>query len=167
MTKIVFICTANQFRSPIAAAYFSTKLQNEHIPGDWDVISAGTWTKNGLPAHPSAIKLGEKFQLDISSHKTREVNSEILIGADLVLVMEQGHKEALCFEFPLCCEKIFLLSQVTDKNAVEITDPANNEFHDAQQIVQVIIDTIDNVFLAIIALTKSRAEVNHDAQQSS
>lgn len=165
MPKIVFICTANQFRSPIAAAYFLNKLQTENTPGDWEVSSAGTWTENGLPANPSAIELGEELHLKLGSHKTREINTEILSGADLVFVMEQGHKEALCFEFPQWCGKIILLSQVTDKHAGDIADPASNNFEDTHLIANIIIDIIDTKFSKITALSITKAEMNHNAQE--
>lgn len=163
MPKIVFICTANQFRSPFAAAYFLNKLRMENTPGDWEVSSAGTWTENGLPAHSSAIELGEVIHLDLSSHKTREINAEILSVADLVFVMEQGHKEALCFEFPQWREKIILLSQVTDKYAGDIADPASNNFEDARLIANKIIDTIDTNFSEITAFSITNEELNHNA----
>ncbi len=143
MPNILFICTANQFRSPLAAAYLSFKLQYANTPGDWQVSSAGTWTKNGLSAHSKAIELADEFQLDLRSHQSRETNPEDLNDADLILVMEQGQKESLCAEFPQACPRIQLLSQISSKYAGDIPDPASNNFDDARLITSSIIKTID------------------------
>lgn len=152
MPNILFICTANQFRSPLAAAYFSFKLQQAKTPGDWQVSSAGTWTKTGLPAHSKAIELADEFRLDLRSHQTREVNLEIVKDSDLILVMEQGQKESLCFEFSHACPRIYLLSQISSKYAGDIPDPASNNFDDARLITSTIIKTIDANFEKITEL---------------
>lgn len=52
MPSVLFACTANRFRSPIAAARFSHCLQNEVDVQDWRVGSAGTWAEPGLPVFP-------------------------------------------------------------------------------------------------------------------
>jgi protein-tyrosine phosphatase len=153
MPKILFVCTANQFRSPLAAAYFSFKLQQTNTPGTWDVTSAGTWAKSALPANSKAIELGDEFQLDLRSHQTREVNLEFLDDANLILVMEQGQKESLCFEFPQARHKIMLLNQISSKYAGDISDPASNNFEDARLIASTIFNTIDTNFDKITELS--------------
>ena len=163
----IFICTANQFRSPLAAAYFSSKLQSENTPGTWDISSAGTWSNNDQPAHSKAIELGEEFNLDLRSHKTREISSEILAGMDLIFVMEQGHKEALCFEFPHWCEKILLLSEISGSYAADISDPVANNFDDARLIAYEIIKTIDDNFVKIVDLSFLKAKTGCSGPGSS
>ena len=100
MPVILFVCTANRFRSPIAAAYTKRKLQTTDQSADWTVISAGTWTEPGLPAHDKALSAAHALGLDLNSHHTRVVSTAIMATADLIIVMEQGHKEALECEFP-------------------------------------------------------------------
>lgn len=153
MPNIIIICTANQFRSPLAAAYLLSKLQSKDISDSWKISSAGTWAKEGLPAHFKAIELADEYHLDLRFHRTREINSEILTDADLVLVMEQGQKESLCFEFPHARQKILLLSQISNKYAGDIPDPASNNFEEARLIANRIIKTIDSNFEKIIELS--------------
>jgi protein-tyrosine phosphatase len=124
MPSILFVCTANQFRSPIAAASFSKRIEREAASKRWRVESAGTWAENGRVA--PAITLQVAGSLGLSSlerHLSRQVSGELLEGFDLVLVMEVGHKEALCLEFPSFCPRVYLLSQVVDGIPYDIPDP--------------------------------------------
>ena len=73
MPLILFVCTANRFRSPIAAACTEQKLQKADLANKWTVISAGTWTTEGIPAHPRAVMAAAALGLDLTAHRTREV----------------------------------------------------------------------------------------------
>jgi protein-tyrosine phosphatase len=57
---------------------------------DWDVLSTGTWTMDGLPPMPEAILMAKQLGLDIQEHRSRAVTVDLLQDADLVLVMERG-----------------------------------------------------------------------------
>ena len=99
MPKILIICTANLCRSPMAAALLRRKLNAEKMV-DWQVGSAGTWARDGNPAPEYGRRLMASVGMDISHHRSRVVTKEILNDADLILTMEEGHKEALRAEFP-------------------------------------------------------------------
>jgi len=155
MPEILFVCTANQFRSPIASAYFYQKLAETGRTDNWKITSAGTWTENGLPVHIEAEKAASRISLDISRHKTREVNLSILSTADLIITMEQGHKEALTAEFPSCKDRIILLCQVAGEPVTEIEDPVIRNFEFCDMTVQSILFCIDRSFEKIINLAVS------------
>ena len=126
MTQILFVCTANRYRSVIAAACFKDELIKRK-PGDkWSVLSAGTWTTDGLPAMPDAIQQAKQSGFDIQEHRSRAITMGMLQDADLVLVMEGGQKEALQIEFPSCREKILLLSEAAEGIPYDIPDPVAN-----------------------------------------
>ena len=123
MPSLLFLCTANRYRSPIAEASFKAELIKREQAQNWDVSSAGTWTKDGDPAMSDAIQKAAQLGLDIQAHRSRAITEDILQEVDLVLVMEQGQKEALQSEFPLQKEKVFLLSEVSTGIAYSIPDP--------------------------------------------
>jgi len=52
MPTILFICTANRYRSPIAEGCFKNEMVKHNQGSDWTVLSAGTWTTDSLPAMP-------------------------------------------------------------------------------------------------------------------
>ncbi len=154
MSVILFVCTANQFRSPIAAAYFSRKLFLMGISDEWKVGSAGTWADDGLPAHPKAIETAKKRGLDLGHHRTREVNKKILQATDLVICMQQSHKESLEAEFAPIRGRIVLLGSFAKLPGNEIPDPAKDSFSHPDDTAQMIYNCIDEGFTKIIQMSK-------------
>lgn len=85
--SIVFVCTGNRFRSPLAEAY--VRRLTVGLP----VItqSFGTLELEGAPAEPEALEIGLWCGLDVSSHRTRHVGHASLDQVDLLLGFEQAH----------------------------------------------------------------------------
>jgi protein-tyrosine phosphatase len=150
MTHILFVCTANQFRSPIAAAYYQRKLSAAGLADEVLVSSAGTWTPDGLSSHPRAVEVGAKIGLDLKHHKTREVNAEILSSADRIIVMQHSHREAIEAEFPETQGRIVLLGELARITETEISDPAIESFHNGEETARIICLCIDRCFHEIV-----------------
>jgi protein-tyrosine-phosphatase len=124
MTQILFVCTANRYRSVIAEACFKDELSRKKQGGnDWIVLSAGTWTTNGMAPMKEAVQLARELGLDVQNHRSTAITGEMLQQADLVLVMESGQKEALQVEFPAYRRKIYLLSEAARGMSYDIPDP--------------------------------------------
>jgi protein-tyrosine-phosphatase len=121
MPHIVFICTANICRSPVAEGLLRQRLQESGLE-TWKVSSAGTWAQIRRGAASTSISLMAERGIDISEHQAREVTAALLEDADLILCMESGHAEALRVEFPDAAERIFLLSEMSGGNQ-GISDP--------------------------------------------
>ncbi|MEW5939813.1 MAG: low molecular weight phosphotyrosine protein phosphatase [Chloroflexota bacterium] len=124
MPSVLFVCTGNQFRSPVAAEAFRQRLARDGRAAQWTVNSAGTWTTPGQPPLRLALDAARVLGMDLSRHSTRLVDEDLLKESDLVLVMESGHKEALLVEFPSARGKVFLLSEALEGIAYDIPDPA-------------------------------------------
>jgi protein-tyrosine phosphatase len=95
MPSVLFVCTANLYRSPLAAAFLREQLKDAPGGKKWVIGSAGIWTVPGLPPVPAAIDAAEAPGLDIKNNISTLVNKENLVKYDLVLVMEAGHQEAI------------------------------------------------------------------------
>ena len=122
MPKIVFVCTRNRFRSPLAAAILKRELATHKIPGEWIVESAGSWVHDLVPPTPEAFFEAAKRGLDISSHIAQGIEALDLDSIDLLLVMEQGQKESILLDFPHLTDRIYLLSELSGP-AFTIPDP--------------------------------------------
>jgi protein-tyrosine phosphatase len=121
----MIICTANKFRSPIAASLLQRKIDLMPDSKDWHIQSAGTWTAEGQPAPSITIQIGKRLGLAaIEEHRTRQVNFSLLDDANLIIVMEASQKEALTSEFPSIRGKAFLLAEIVDDKLYDIPDPA-------------------------------------------
>ena len=122
MPSVLFVCTANRFRSPLAAAFFRKALADFAVAGAWDVDSAGTWTVPGLPILPEVPLIARKYDIDLVRHRSKPVTEALLAAQDLILVMEAGHREALQNEFPSSSERVYLLSQAVEDRTYDIPD---------------------------------------------
>ena len=155
MPAVLFVCTGNQFRSPIAAGVFREQLARDGRTTDWLVNSAGTWTSSGLPALSEARELAAAFGVDLAAHRTRSVDKDLLEEADVILVMESGHKESLQTEFPFTRSKVYLLAQVVEGVADDIPDPAALR-GEAREIIRELVDMIRSGAGKIYQLVETR-----------
>ena len=154
MPSILFVCTGNQYRSPIAAAAFLRQLDRQGIANQWTVGSAGTWTTPNQPPPPKAVQVAQDLGLNIVDHTTRMVTAEELSKYDLVLVMEQGHKEAITYEFPRVRKRLHLLSEVVNHMDYDISDPADPRVN-AKGVASELCDLIGRGFPEICRLAES------------
>lgn len=123
MPTILFVCKANQFRSPIAAACLRQIVQRDFPEEQWGIGSAGTWAENGLRVPDISLQVAEKLNLSgLTQHRSRRITPTLLGLADLVIVMEGGQKEALRYEFPAVANHIFQISEIVTQMAYDIDD---------------------------------------------
>ncbi len=152
MPSVLFVCTANQCRSPVAAASFQNQMNKLECGDIWKAYSAGTWAVAGIHPPASVLRAAERFGLQLENHVTQSVNLAMLSACDLVLVMERGHLEALSVEFPTARGWTYLLSQVVDSVAYDIPDPGYSVL-EVDQAVQEIVDLIERGTEKICNLT--------------
>ena len=150
MPSVLFVCTANRFRSPLAAAVFRKLLQTREKENLWRVESAGTWTRAGLPATPEALQEAAVLGLDLSGHESHPIDGELLARSDLVLVMEANQLEAIRIEFHSSMGTTHLLSEVAVGSAFDIPDPyrmsnMDNAHAIAREICQLIEKGFDEI----------------------
>ena len=85
--SIVFVCTGNRFRSPLAEAF--VRRLSLGLPVTTE--SFGTLELEDAPALPEALEIGLRCGLDLSSHRTRHVGHASLDQVDLVLGFDETH----------------------------------------------------------------------------
>lgn len=157
MPTVLFVCMANQFRSPLATVAFQKEIRDNQISGDWTVQSAGTWVEEETSAHPLALWYASEAGYDLSAHQSREVTPDILNAADIIVVMTQGQKEAIQFEFFTCKDRVFTLNELAGDKKYGIQDPAEDGFTDAQSIWQEIQIKVALAFTKIVDVANSNS----------
>ena len=106
--RVVFVCTGNTCRSPLAAYALQHALGTD--AARIDVVSAGTQAWEGQPASAYTQQVAAEAGIDVSAHRSRPVTPELLEDADLVLVMEPAHRAAVV-QAGADPERTFVLSE--------------------------------------------------------
>jgi protein-tyrosine-phosphatase len=120
----------------------------------WIVKSAGTWAPRRTGAHPAAIREGKKLGVDLSQHRSNEVDAAMIEAADLVVVMTKGQKEALHCEFNTQSGKIFMLSELSSREENDIPDPVLTDAGDIEVFVQELACEVEKSVDEIIDRTR-------------
>lgn len=131
--SVLMVCRANIGRSPLAMGLLQVHVAEE--TDAWKIASAGTWADEGEPAAPSTQRLLLGKGIDLSTHRSRVVTAAMLAEFNLVLVMEQGQKEALRIEFPEAAKKVFLLSEMSG-GRYNIPDPAGKGYDEYESLAK-------------------------------
>jgi protein-tyrosine phosphatase len=102
--RILVVCTANVCRSPVSAMMLDRSLLERDI--DAIVESAG-FLDAGMPACPMMNAFGAELGIDLSYHRSRQVDPFVIGEARLVLAMERRHARDLMVTFDVGFERIF------------------------------------------------------------
>ena len=106
---IVCVCTGNTCRSPMAQTLARDWLKRRGVGAQVTAFSAGISAYTGEGATDGAKNAMRNRGLSLDTHRARMLTPEIFDGADLVLTMTQGHKQAILQVQPN--EKTFTLSE--------------------------------------------------------
>jgi protein-tyrosine-phosphatase len=87
---VLFVCTGNTCRSPMAEGILKKKLKEKNLKGIV-VSSAGTHGLRNAPASLFAMQTARDRQVDITEHRSQELTQNMLHQADLILVMAEEH----------------------------------------------------------------------------
>lgn len=145
MKKLLFVCTGNTCRSPMAKVLAERTLAEAGIAG-WEVASAGVAALAGARATQEAKDAVTARGLDLSGHRARLLSAELLAEADLILVMTQRHKSLILQSSPHVAAKVHTLPEFVGKNK-DVPDPYGGNFAHYQQ-------TMREVELLIAALAE-------------
>lgn len=93
MGKIIFICTGNTCRSPMAEAIGKDLAKKRGL--ELEILSRGIAVWDSAPAHPNAIKVMRQYNLDLSDHISKQITPQDMKENSLILTMTRNHKAAV------------------------------------------------------------------------
>src|SRR5699024_1853761 len=119
--NILFICTGNTCRSPMAEALIKNKYPDVHVQ------SAGIYANGGERASRSTIEVLKEQGIKLN-HISQPVTESLLHWADLILTMTSSHKQALMLEYPIFLEKYFTLKEYANDADKEVWEAMKKSY---------------------------------------
>jgi len=118
---VVFVCTGNICRSPMAEYLLRHRLSENTT---WAVASAGVFAMDGAPASLEAVHALADLGVDGSGHRSHMLTLDLIESATLLAVMTDSHKQQILSHFPEAAGKVFRLTEFGVGGAGEdIADP--------------------------------------------
>jgi protein-tyrosine-phosphatase len=140
--RVLFICHGNIMRSAFAAAYLR---QRAPATLDIEAASAGDYPRSGRPADPRMLDAARQWGVDLSGHRSRVVDAEMVRWADVILVMDRKNREALR-HLPDAAGKVHFLGLLDPAAArVEIGDPYCGDDRAAATVCESIVTAVDEL----------------------
>jgi RpiB/LacA/LacB family sugar-phosphate isomerase len=128
MKTVLFVCTGNVCRSPMAEGLFRHATRGRT---DCRAISAGVGAVEGQPPSSHAVRALKELGIDISQQRSRMLTPEVVEQADYIFGMTHSHVDAVTLLFPQAAEKMFLLrefDETLDEFEKDISDPIGGSY---------------------------------------
>jgi glycine hydroxymethyltransferase len=128
MKTILFICTGNICRSPMAEGIFRQAVQGR---GNYRVGSAGLGAMEGQPPSAHAVEAVKELGIDISNQRSRMLSPSLVAQADYIFGMTHSHVDTVMLLYPQAAEKTFLLREfddTLDPFEKDISDPIGGSY---------------------------------------
>ena len=159
MKHVLLICTGNVCRTPMALGILRQRIAQAGLDDQIEVSSAGVFGLDGSPASGPGVEVMADRGIDISDHVAHTVTQQDVAQADLVLVMEEGHRRSLFYDHPQYLAKVFLLSEMSGDYG-DVEDPYRRPKAEYERCADRLTLLIDQGFPNILR----RLEVSSDCQ---
>ncbi len=160
MKTILFVCTGNVCRSPMAEGLLRHALQGDSTVR---VLSAGLGALDSQPATEASVDVMAELGIDISHHCSQSLRGTLLEAADFIFTMTRQQQDTIQAIYPMAAEKTFLLREFENAEVIgkDIADPIG-------QSIEVYRRTRDQVHAAmpsIMEFMKQTQTASHNAAQ--
>lgn len=146
--NILFVCTGNTCRSPMAAAIMQHLCNEDGL--DIRIESAGLLAADGEPATKEAILALAELEISLEGHKSQPVTEELIKKSDLIITMTEAHKMLLA---DLAGEKTRTICELADIDG-EISDPYGGDLEDYKETANklyIALSHIEDNFYQILS----------------
>lgn len=152
MSLIMFVCTGNLCRSPMAAGLLRHRLASEGLAETYEVASTGVWAVEDHPASANAISVMAERGVDLSGHIARTIRATDVAEADLILAMSREHEQMIRNTWPQYSWKVHRLSEMVGKRK-DVRDPYGGSVEEYRACADALAEYIEQGFERILELS--------------
>ncbi len=144
--RLVFVCTGNTCRSPMAEGLFRLRLTGR---SGWEILSAGLHAHVGDPPSPNALRAAAGAGADIAHHRVRSMTDALAFSATLLVGMTAAHAAELRQRFPFAAGKVRILGEYGSGSVRDIPDPFGGTLADYHACVRDMCACFDGLLDAL------------------
>jgi len=145
MRRVLFVCTGNLCRSPMAEYALQKALANRGVDNILSE-SAGTMAYDGSPAASRAITEAASHGLNMASHRSRFLTRKMVNEAEVIVAMEGHHYQSIAGLAPHATEKIVMIGDlIPGRGDPEIGDPYGGTEEDFARAFEEIKQAVENL----------------------
>jgi protein-tyrosine phosphatase len=151
MGVILFVCTGNLCRSPMATGLLRKRLADEGLDGRYQVMSAGVQAVEGRPASRNAAIVMAMHYVDITEHIAHTITADDVEKATLILTADEQQAEMIRQTWTHHAWKVHRLSEMAGKSQ-DIKDPYRRSLEKYEACADTIARFIEEGFERILEL---------------
>jgi glycine hydroxymethyltransferase len=147
LKNVLFVCTGNVCRSPMAEALFRELVKDR---GDYEVVSAGVGALPGQAASAHTANILREKGLDLSSFRSRPLTLDLMEKATHIFAMAGHHLEAIEMDFPQAADKAYLVSEFCSDDALrnqDVPDPigmGREAYEETRRMLEAMLPSVLN-----------------------
>lgn len=146
--RLVFVCTGNTCRSPMAEYLLKHRMEEKYpyLLDKYEIISRGILYLEGNPISEEVKNLLQEEGINVRDHRSRRLNREILLSSDLIIVMEKKHRDYILNIEPTLEPRIFLLSKFSPEGEErDIPDPISKPLERYRDVYVTIKEAVEEL----------------------
>ena len=156
--KILFVCSGNTCRSPMAMALFERHLVDRGAVDRFHAFSAGVYAVPGDAASRHSIVVMKEYGIDLRPHRAKLLQAGLVEGSDFIVTMTRQHLRLMKGKYPHRANNIYILSAFSGDPSRDVLDPFGGEIGVYRESAAQINDLTEQLLDQLLASGGRREE---------